>query len=245
MRRLNRPSWEALNLTPPPQLGRKDCISACAEQNALMRLKEASNVARCIPLGHEDAVYAVIQERSHFVDRSTGNIIPATTYGYYVSSGGTYPLEFHTATIDERLLWSPVSGKNRDNLFWPGSQFDGVSSANFLRVRDSYFVLDDDKIHVSLGTGDMQRFPEAGLRFYDASPLVSFPLKTMPRVRRFGISTAALHTTALPCLYCTKAIVDNKVRTTFIESKFEGLKGDDGLSLEYLATVNPGHVKFC
>lgn len=246
MHRMNGQAYAALGLTPLPQLGRKNCISACAEQNALMRLREAANVARLLPLGRDDGLYTVAQAKSHFVKQETGELIPATCYTYYVGTGeGELTFELKTATVDERLLWHPVTGKNRDDLLWIGSRFDPPTTEQLLLSRDSHFILNGDAVSVCVGKGDVRRHPEAGLTTQDMTPLVDFPVAETHRVGSFQIKPTSLHTTGLPCVYCTRAMIENRVGTALIEGRLDGLKGDDGLSLEWLASIYDGEVRFC
>ena len=247
MHRMNRPAYDALGLVPPSQLGRKDCISACAEQNALMKLKEAISVAQLIPLEKDDAVYVVGQDKSSFVTSATDEIIPATRYFYYVWRESEQALKLKTLTADERLLWHPVTGKNSDNLIWIGSRFYPGVAERFHDACDSFFVFYYDKVHVYLGEGEEHRHPGVGLRTQKTIPLANFPIAQTPRIQRFQIKPASLHTTGLPCLYCTKAIIENRVGMTYVEGvvgHLDEYKGDDGLSLEYLASVYAGKVRF-
>ncbi|MBI4130699.1 hypothetical protein HY468_05250 [Candidatus Roizmanbacteria bacterium] len=245
MNRLNRRAYAAIGLNPPPQLGRKNCISACAEQNALMKEKEAANIARLLPVGENDAVYLIGQDRSHFVNRETGTIVPATHYTYYVYRENTADLAMKSIMVDERLLWHPVSGKNSDNMIRAGPVFTPAMRERFFRSADSYFERTEENVSVYVGGDGEQSYPDSGIKTQQLVPLIDVPLDDIPQIQQFQIKPVSLYTTGLPCLYCTKAIIENRVMNTYVDDRLEQLKGDDGLSLEYLASVYEGEMRFC
>lgn len=255
MNRLNRGAYEALGLDAPPALGRKNCISACGEQNAMLRNQEAVNVAMLMPLEENDAVYLLNLKRAAMIDSVDQKLIPAISYSFYHLHGGQRrsTLELKTAIVDDRLLWNPVTGRNSDRLYSVGLTIaqmirhepDSARSRTFQETQElSFELVGKDKVKVGVKSERERR--EKRVTLSDYTPLIVVDLNQTPRISSFRI-TQSLHTNALPCVYCTRAIIENRVANLYVEGEldFSDMKGDDGLSLEWLGSKYKGEVIFC
>lgn len=251
MNRLNRGAYEEVGLEAPPMLGRLNCISACGESQALARLFEAANIPLLLPFDSKrEAVYLLSAEHGAFVNNSWP--IPAIVYNYYSGreDEGRFSLDLRRLMVDMNLLWHPLKEANKPP-FWLSKflanykgildQYPSIS----IYQRGDYLIITgsdlEEKKHTIVDEegDDVKIITNSGRRKVFIVPVESVP--SSPNVKT---NTYNLHTTAVPCVYCTRNIIKEGVEHLYIKGKpnVTTLKGDDGLAWDWLKNVYEGEV---